>query len=52
MDSLQNPVVIIADFVAGVIRVTYAKKNLQFKEFIKEFIVEERIHKWREIKKR
>ena len=52
VDSLQNPVITIADFVAGAIRVAYVKKNLLFKECIKDLIVEEKMKTWREIKKR
>ncbi|TAL62807.1 MAG: hypothetical protein EPN88_12890 [Bacteroidetes bacterium] len=52
VDSLQNPVITIADFVAGAVRVAYTKKILRFKECIEKFVMEEKIHTWREIKKR
>lgn len=52
VDSLQNPVVTLADFVAGAIRFTYVKQNFQFKECIKDLIIEEKLTTWKKIKKR
>lgn len=52
VDSLQNPVVTLADFIAGAIRFAYVKQNFQFKECIKDLIMKEKMVTWREIKKR
>lgn len=51
VDSLQNPVVTIADFVAGAIRLSYTKNDLRFKEEIKNLIVEEKIITWVDLKR-
>ncbi len=50
VDSLQNPVITLADFVAGAIRFSHVNKDNLFKECIKDLIVEEKIKTWREIK--
>lgn len=52
VDSLQNSVVLLADFVAGAIRFSYVKQNFQFKECIKDLIMKEKLTTWKEIKKR
>lgn len=52
VDSLQNPVITLADFVAGAIRVAYVKQIHEFKECIKDLITEDKLVTWKEIKKR
>lgn len=50
VDSLQNSVITLADFVAGAIRFSYVRKDNIFRECIKNLIVEEKLKTWREIK--
>ncbi len=52
VDSLQNPVITLADFVAGAIRIAHTKRNFLFRECMKDLFVEERMVIWKEIKKR
>ena len=52
VDSLQNPVITLVDFVAGAIRIVYVKQILRFKECIKDLIIEDKLVSWAEIKKR
>lgn len=50
VDSLQNPVITLADFVAGAVRIAYLKKQPEFIEYIKNIIATEKLTTWREIK--
>lgn len=50
VDSLQNPIITLADFVAGAIRVAYVKQNFQFKDSIKNLIEKEEVTTWKKIK--
>ena len=50
VDSLQNPVITLVDFVAGAFRIAYTKQNTQFLECIKDLVVIEKKVTWREIK--
>lgn len=52
VDSLQNPIITLADFIAGAIRVAYVKQNFQFKDCFKNLILKEKLTTWKEIKKR
>lgn len=52
VDSLQNPIITLADFVAGAIRIAYVKQNFHFKDCFKNLIMKEKVTTWREIKKR
>lgn len=52
VDSLQNPVITIADFLAGAIRISYTKKKFLYKECIQKLIRYENLTTWKEIKKR
>lgn len=51
LDSQQNTIVSIADFVAGAIREFYANDNPIWKKIIKDKIVYEKRIFWRELKK-
>lgn len=50
VDSLQNPVITLADFVAGAVRMTYTKGIEQFKKCFEELVKEEETKTWRQIK--
>lgn len=50
LDSLQNPVISLADFVAGAVRYHYARDDDRFKKIIREEITEEKTLSWRKIK--
>lgn len=50
VDSLQNPIITLADFVAGAVRIAYSKKQPEFIEYIKNIIATEKLTTWREIK--
>lgn len=52
VDSLQNPVITLADFAAGAIRAARVKKNFQYRSCIKKLIIEEKMLTWKQIKKR
>ena len=52
VDSLQNPVITLADFVAGAVRVAHTKQDTQFTQCIEGVIRKEQKISWREIKKR
>ena len=52
VDSLQNPVITLADFVAGAVRMAYTKHDIRFTQCIENAIKEERTIVWKEIKKR
>lgn len=51
VDSLQTPVVTLADFVAGAIRYEYAKKEAQYRKIIKDLIIEEKFTSWIDLKR-
>lgn len=50
VDSLQNPVITLADFVAGAARIAHLKKRYEFIESVKNVIAKERLTTWKEIK--
>lgn len=50
VDSLQSPIITLADFVAGAVRIAYSKKQPEFIEYIKNIIATEKLTTWREIK--
>lgn len=50
LDSLQNPIITLADFIAGAVRFAYFKKNNQFKDLIRDSISDEKVLSWRELK--
>jgi len=52
VDSKQNPLVNMADMVAGAVLWKYSGKNLEFYNLIKENIVIEKIISWPEIKRK
>ncbi len=52
VDSMQNPIITLADFVAGAIRFAYTKNNKRFIYCLRKRVIEEKIVKWTEIKKR
>ncbi len=52
IDSQQDFIINLADFVAGAILVKYNKNNVQFYNIIKESILLEKIVNWPELKRR
>jgi len=50
LDSLQNPVISLADFVAGAVRYYYARGDDQFKSIVREKVVEEGTISWKRLK--
>lgn len=50
LDSLQNPVISLADFVAGAVRYHYARGDTRFKNIIGEKIIEEKTLSWKQLK--
>lgn len=50
LDSLQNPVISLADFVAGAVRCRYARNDDRFRSIVKERVVEENTLTWKQIK--
>lgn len=50
VDSLQNPVITIADFAAGAARTAYLKKQKEFTSLINAVVAEEKLTTWKEIK--
>lgn len=51
LDSQQNTVISLADFVAGAARFAAISKSSRFKKFIKKLIVSEESLTWRELAK-
>lgn len=49
LDSQQNTIVSLPDFVAGAIREAVTKNNLKYKEIIQKLIVGERKTAWRKL---
>lgn len=52
VDSQQNLVINLADFVAGAILVKYNKQNSRFSDIIQESIAFEKIVNWTELKRK
>ncbi|MDI6602733.1 MAG: DUF3800 domain-containing protein [Patescibacteria group bacterium] len=52
VDSQQNFIINLADFVAGAILAKYNKNNLQFYNIIKDHILLEKIINWPELKRK
>lgn len=52
VDSQQNFIINLVDFVAGAILAKYNKNNLQFYDIIKEHILLEKIVNWPELKRK
>lgn len=52
IDSRQNFIINLADFVAGAVLAKYNKNNFQFYNIIKENILLEKIVNWPELKRR
>jgi len=51
IDSQQNPIINLADFVAGATLAKYNKNNFRFYDIIKENILLEKIVNWPELKR-
>lgn len=51
LDSQQNTIVSLPDFIAGAIRIAYTKGDVRFKEIIDSLIVWEKKITWRKLKK-
>jgi len=52
LDSQQNTIVNLPDFVAGGVREAYTKDKLKYKEIIQKLIVKERKASWKKLAKR
>ncbi|MBI4059393.1 DUF3800 domain-containing protein [Candidatus Microgenomates bacterium] len=52
LDSQQNTIVSLPDFVAGAIRVSYTKNQKYFAEIINDLIEEQIVTTWRKIKQK
>lgn len=52
LDSLQNPVISLPDFVAGALRSACVREELQWKKQIEHMILEEDFKTWRELKQK
>lgn len=52
IDSQQNSIINMADFVAGAILAKYNKNNFQFYNIVKEHILLEKIINWPELKRK
>lgn len=52
IDSQQDPIINLADFVAGATLAKYNKDNFQFYDIVKESILLEKIVNWPELKRR
>lgn len=50
VDSLQSPVITLADFAAGAARTAYLKKQKEFTRLINAVVAEEKLTTWKEIK--
>lgn len=50
LDSLQNPVITLADFIAGAIRLSYTGQETHFREIFNPLIKGETIISWKELK--
>lgn len=50
LDSLQNPVISLADFVASAVRYHYVRGDKRFADIIGEKVVEEKFFTWKQIK--
>ncbi|MBI5465500.1 hypothetical protein HY946_02730 [Candidatus Gottesmanbacteria bacterium] len=49
LDSQQNTIVSLPDFVAGSIAEAYNKKNLKYKKIIQKLIILEKKTTWRKL---
>lgn len=50
LDSLQNPVITLADFIAGAVRLSYTGQDISFREIVKSLIKNEITTTWRQLK--
>jgi len=49
LDSQQNTIVSLPDFIAGSLRVAYTKDDLKYRKIIEKLIAEERKDSWKKI---
>lgn len=52
LDSQQNTIISLADFVAGAVRVVYSKKELKFVEKINDLIEKQITITWRDLRQK
>lgn len=50
LDSLQNPVISLADFVAGAVRYYYTRGDNRFRKIIEGKIFKEKTLSWKQLK--